>query len=77
MTTTKAPTVDDDRYMLGLGLTYKLSRWAQVKGEFRQDWLRSNVSGRQLQREHLSAWRAPCNSKRDALANASAHEASG
>ena len=36
---------DDDRYMLGLGLTYKLSRWAQVKGEFRQDWLRSNVSG--------------------------------
>ena len=36
---------DDDRYMIALGLTYKLSRWAQVKGEFRQDWLRSNVSG--------------------------------
>ncbi|MFA6266653.1 MAG: outer membrane beta-barrel protein [Pseudolabrys sp.] len=36
---------NDDRFMLGLGLTYKLSRWAQVKGEFRQDWLRSNISG--------------------------------
>ena len=36
---------DDDRYMVALGLTYKLSRWAQVKGEFRQDWLRSNFSG--------------------------------
>ena len=36
---------DDKRYMVGLGLTYKLSRWAQVKGEFRQDWLRSNFSG--------------------------------
>jgi hypothetical protein len=36
---------DDSRYMVGLGLTYKLSRWAQVKGEFRQDWLRSNISG--------------------------------
>lgn len=34
----------DNRYTIGLGLTYKLSRWAQVKGEFRQDWLRSNVS---------------------------------
>jgi len=36
---------DDDRYMVALGLTYKLSRWAQVKGEFRQDWLRSNFTG--------------------------------
>ncbi len=36
---------DDNRYMVALGLTYKLSRWAQVKGEFRQDWLRSNLSG--------------------------------
>ena len=36
---------DDNRYMLGIGLTYKLSRWAQVKGEFRQDWLRSNFTG--------------------------------
>ncbi|HWK96750.1 MAG TPA: outer membrane beta-barrel protein [Pseudolabrys sp.] len=36
---------DDNRYMAALGLTYKLSRWAQVKGEFRQDWLRSNFSG--------------------------------
>ncbi|MBS0535173.1 MAG: outer membrane beta-barrel protein [Proteobacteria bacterium] len=34
----------DNRYTVGLGLTYKLSRWAQIKGEFRQDWLRSNVS---------------------------------
>ena len=36
---------DDNRYMVALGLTYKLSRWAQLKGEFRQDWLRSNFSG--------------------------------
>jgi hypothetical protein len=26
-------------------LTYKLNRSVQVKGEFRQDWLQSNVSG--------------------------------
>ena len=24
---------------------YKLNRSAQIKGEFRQDWLRSNVTG--------------------------------
>jgi hypothetical protein len=36
---------DDDRYMIALGLTYKLSRWAQVRGEVRQDWLRSNITG--------------------------------
>lgn len=36
---------DDNRYMVALGLTYKLSRWAQLKGEFRQDWLRSNFGG--------------------------------
>jgi hypothetical protein len=35
----------DKRYSLGLGLTYKLDRSIQIKGEFRQDWLRSNVSG--------------------------------
>jgi len=35
----------DTRYSAGLGLTYKLSRSVQLKGEFRQDWLRSNVEG--------------------------------
>lgn len=39
----------DKRYSAGLGLTYKLSRTVQVKGEFRQDWLRSNVSGNDYQ----------------------------
>ena len=36
---------EDKRYSAGLGLTYKLSRTLQIKGEFRQDWLRSNVTG--------------------------------
>jgi hypothetical protein len=36
---------EDRRYSVGAGLTYKLSRWAQIKGDFRQEWLRSNVSG--------------------------------
>jgi hypothetical protein len=36
---------EDKRYSAGLGLAYKLSRSVQVKGEFRQDWLRSNVTG--------------------------------
>ena len=35
----------DNRYSAGLGLTYKLNRSVQVKGEFRQDWLHSNVVG--------------------------------
>lgn len=35
----------DNRYSAGVGLTYKLNRSVQVKGEFRQDWLRSNVLG--------------------------------
>jgi len=35
----------DQRYALGLGLTYKIDRNVQVKGEFRQEWLRSNVTG--------------------------------
>ncbi len=35
----------DKRFSAGVGLTYKLTRSAQIKGEFRQDWLRSNVSG--------------------------------
>jgi hypothetical protein len=36
---------EDKRYSAGLGLTYKLNRSVQIKGEVRQDWLRSNVSG--------------------------------
>ncbi len=36
---------EDKRYSAGLGLTYKLSPSFQIKGEFRQDWLRSNVIG--------------------------------
>jgi hypothetical protein len=35
----------DKRFSAGLGLTYKLDRMTQIKGEFRQDWLRSNVAG--------------------------------
>ena len=35
----------DKRFSAGLGLTYKLNRSVQIKGEFRQDWLRSNATG--------------------------------
>ena len=35
----------DDRYSAGAGITYKLDRTVQIKGEFQQQWLRSNVSG--------------------------------
>lgn len=34
----------DKRYFVSTALTYKLSRAAALKGEFRQDWLRSNVT---------------------------------
>ncbi len=36
---------EDRRYSAGAGLTYKLNRAVQIKGEFRQEWLRSNVTG--------------------------------
>jgi len=36
---------EDKRFSAGVGLTYKLNRSVQIKGEFRQDWLRSNVDG--------------------------------
>ncbi|MFN3659304.1 MAG: outer membrane beta-barrel protein [Pseudolabrys sp.] len=36
---------NDTRYSAGAGLTYKLDRALQLKGEFRQQWLRSNVTG--------------------------------
>jgi hypothetical protein len=45
VTTPGGPDRQDKRYSAGLGLTYKLSRTVQFKGEFRQDWLRSNVTG--------------------------------
>ena len=35
----------DKHFSAGAGLTYKLNRFAQIKGEFRQDWTRSNVTG--------------------------------
>ena len=35
----------DDRYSIAGALTYKLNRMAQVKGEIRQEWLRSTVPG--------------------------------
>jgi len=35
----------DKRYSVGAGLTYKLNRSMQIKGEVRQEWLRSNVTG--------------------------------
>ena len=47
-TTTTSQTITDridNRYSFGLGLTYKIDRNVQVKGEFQQLWLRSNVTG--------------------------------
>ena len=38
------PDRQDLRYSLGAGLTYKLDRNIQFKGEFRQDWMKSNAS---------------------------------
>ena len=39
------PDRQDLRYTAGLGFTYKLNRNIWLKGEFRQDWVRSNVAG--------------------------------
>jgi hypothetical protein len=36
---------EDKRYSAGVGLTYKLNHSVQLTGEFRQDWLKSNVTG--------------------------------
>jgi hypothetical protein len=36
---------EDDRYTAAAGITYKLTRSWQVKGELRQEWLKSNVPG--------------------------------
>jgi hypothetical protein len=36
---------NDNRYFTSVGLTYKMNREVQLKGEIRQDWLTSNVSG--------------------------------
>lgn len=36
---------EDKRMLASAGLVYKLSRTTQVKGEFRQQWLRSNAPG--------------------------------
>lgn len=46
-TTTNETITDrlDKRYTAGLGLTYKIDRNVQVRGEFQQLWLRSNVTG--------------------------------
>jgi hypothetical protein len=38
-------TRKDDRYAISAALTYKLNRLMQVKGEIRQEWLRSTVPG--------------------------------
>lgn len=38
-------TREDKRFSAGAGLTYKFNRFVQLKGEFRQDWQHSNVSG--------------------------------
>jgi hypothetical protein len=35
----------DDRYTASAGLTYKITREVHLKGEFRREWLRSNVEG--------------------------------
>ncbi len=39
------PDRQDLRYEIGFGLTYKLSREVQIKGEVRHNWLHSNVAG--------------------------------
>ncbi len=44
-TTTTGVDREDKRFWLGAGLTYKFNRNVHVKGEFRQEWLRSNVLG--------------------------------
>jgi hypothetical protein len=36
---------EDKRFSAGVGITYKLNRSVQLKGEVRRDWLRSNVTG--------------------------------
>jgi hypothetical protein len=36
---------EDKRFSIGAGLTYKLSRSMQIKGEVREEWLRSNMTG--------------------------------
>jgi hypothetical protein len=35
---------NDQRYYFGAGLTYKLNRFVQVKGEARHEWLTSSQS---------------------------------
>jgi len=35
----------DDRYLASAALTYKITREVHLKGEFRREWLRSNVEG--------------------------------
>jgi len=40
-----SPDRQDLRYEIGFGLTYKLSREVQIKGEVRRDWTHSNVAG--------------------------------
>ncbi|MGH6739052.1 MAG: outer membrane beta-barrel protein, partial [Bradyrhizobium sp.] len=36
---------EDRRFSVGAGMTYKLNRSVQIKGEFQQYWLRSNAVG--------------------------------
>ena len=35
----------DDRYLASAALTYKITRQVHLKGEFRREWLKSNVAG--------------------------------
>jgi hypothetical protein len=43
------PEREDKRYSAAAGLTYKLNRSLQLKGEVQQYWLRSNVAGNDYQ----------------------------
>jgi hypothetical protein len=36
---------EDDRYSASAGIAYKLTRAWQIKGELRQEWLKSNIPG--------------------------------
>ena len=38
-------TRKDTRYVASAAITYKLNREMQLKGEFRQEWMHSNVPG--------------------------------
>ena len=57
---------DDNRYSASAALTYKLTRDLWLKTEYRHEWLRSSVAGRQLRRR-----RHPAHAARAAVSGSS------